>query len=64
MGPNQDVAAKRSTVHHPDVERRVQELVFWKVLRTKTENETNFRSSFMLVTRTWIQYLRYNFVTG
>lgn len=35
MRPHQDVTAKRPAVHHPDVERRVEKLILWKVLRTK-----------------------------
>lgn len=35
VGPHQDVTAKRPTVHHPDVERRVEELVLRKVLGTR-----------------------------
>lgn len=34
MGPHQDVSAKCPAVHHPDVERRVEKLILWKVLRT------------------------------
>lgn len=34
MRPNQDVTAERPAVHHTDVERRVEKLVLWKVLRT------------------------------
>lgn len=34
MRPNQDVTAERPAVHHTDVERRVEKLILWKVLRT------------------------------
>ena len=33
VGAHQGVATKRPAVHHPDVQRRVQELVLRKVLR-------------------------------
>lgn len=35
VGPHQDVTAECPAVHHPDVERRVEKLILWKVLRTK-----------------------------
>lgn len=35
MGPHQDVTAESPAVHHPDVQRRVEELIFRKVLRDK-----------------------------
>lgn len=37
MGPHQDVTAKCPAVHHPDVKRRVEKLIFRKVLRKKME---------------------------
>jgi len=33
--PHQGIAAKCPAVHHPDVERRVEKLILWKVLGTK-----------------------------
>lgn len=32
---HKDVAAERSTVHDPDVERRMEEFIFWQILRKK-----------------------------
>lgn len=29
VGPHQDVTAEGSAVHHPDVERRMEKLIFW-----------------------------------
>lgn len=58
---HQDVAAKRSAVHHPDVERRVQEFVFWKVLMTKTHTQAKsvqFQVRFHVCQ--WMSYLKCN----
>lgn len=33
--PHQNETTERSAVHHPYVERRVEELIFWKVLRPR-----------------------------
>lgn len=32
VGTHQDVTTKRTTVHHSDVERRVEQLILWEVL--------------------------------
>ena len=39
VGPHQDIAAKRAAVHHSDVERRVEKLILWQVLRTRLKQE-------------------------
>lgn len=39
VGPHQDVAAKRTAVHHPDIERRVEKFILWQVLRTRLKQE-------------------------
>lgn len=45
MWPNQDVAAKCSAVHHPNIERGMEKLIFWKVLWSKSRKKTLVKSN-------------------
>lgn len=45
MRAHQDVATERSAVNHPDVQGRVEQLVFRQVLGTRTLIQHRYRSS-------------------
>lgn len=48
VSAHQDVAAEGSAVHHPDVERRMEKLVFWKVLWLEHQKPLSLRHKIQL----------------